>query len=300
MDGRILYWEEMGGLEQKRPIIAPRAPAAVLEGGGAEQGAEDDADRETRGASRLRKGFLALLLAVVMLAAAAGTGAAQQVLRVGSDVAYPPFEYVDEETGEYVGFDMDLIREIGARMGVEVEIINAAWDGIILGLNSGHYDVIISAMTITNERARAVDFSDPYFATGQVIVVRADDDRIQEPADLAGKVVAVQLGTTGHFAAEGIPGIASIDHYPTTPEAFLALKTGRADAVVVDELVAIEEERSNPGELKVVGAPFTVEYYGIAMRKGRPDLLRAINRALAQVRADGTYGELYAKWILGE
>nr|MBO2472538.1 basic amino acid ABC transporter substrate-binding protein [Bacillota bacterium] len=249
----------------------------------------------------LRKAVVALLLVVLTLAAVGGVAAAQsQVLRVGVNAAFPPFEYVDEVTGEILGFDIALIREIAARLGMEVEIINTAWEGIIPGLLAGHYDVIISAMTITDERVRAVDFSDPYFATGQVIVVRSDDDRIKEPADLMGKVVAVQIGSTGHFAAETIPGVLRIDPYPLAPEAFLALKTGRADAVVVDELVAILEDRANPGEIKVVGTPFTIEYYGIALRKGREDLLRAINRTLAQIRADGTYDKLYNEWILGQ
>lgn len=221
---------------------------------------------------------------------------AAQVLRVGSDVAYPPFEYVDDATGEFLGFDMDVIREVGRRMGVQVQIDNVAWEGIIPGLLAGHYDVIISAMTITDERAQAVDFSDPYFATGQVIVVRADNDSITQPSDLVGKTVAVQIGTTGQFAAESIEG-AIVDHYPLTPEAFLALKLGRADAAVVDELVAIEEAQANPGEVKVVGTPFTIEFYGIAMRKGREDLLRDINRALAGMKADGTYDELYDRWF---
>jgi len=243
----------------------------------------------------MRRNGVVLLLAVLLTLAAAGMASAQ-VLRVGSDVAYPPFEYVDEATGEYVGFDMDIIREIGRRLGMDVQVINVAWEGIIPGLLSGHYDVIISAMTITNERAQAVDFSDPYFATGQVILVRADDDRIKEPADLKGKRVAVQIGTTGHFAAERIEG-AVVEHYPLTPEAILALKLGRADAVVLDELVALEEVRANPGQVKVVGTPFTIEYYGIAIRKGNPDLLRAINLALAQMKADGTYDEIYDRWF---
>lgn len=236
-----------------------------------------------------------VLLTLALLLSFAGLGAAQ-VLRVGSDVDYPPFEYVEEGTGNYIGFDMDLIREVGKRMGMEVEITNTAWDGIIPGLIAGHYDVIISAMTITDERAMAVDFSDPYFATGQVIAVRADDDRIQEPADLAGKVVAVQIGTTGDFAASAIEG-ATVDRFPSTPEAFLNVKQGRADAAVVDEATAIEEMAANPGQIKVVGRPFTVEYYGIAMKKGRPDLMRAVNRALASIKADGTYDELYDKWF---
>lgn len=246
----------------------------------------------------MRRVSFVLLTLILVFAGFVSVGAAQ-VLRVGSDVDYPPFEYVEERTGEYIGFDMAIIREVGKRMGMEVQIQNTAWDGIIPGLVAGHYDVIISAMTITDERAQAVDFSDPYFATGQVIVVRADDDSVQEPADLRGKTVAVQIGTTGHFAAEGIEGVGQVDKYPSTPEAFLALKLRRADAAVVDEVTAIEEARANPGQLKVVGAPFTIEYYGIAMKKGQPELLRNINRALASMKADGTYDELYAEWIEG-
>lgn len=239
-----------------------------------------------------------LVLALVLsLTLALVPRAMASKLRVGSDVAYPPFEFVDEDSGEYRGFDIDLILAIGERLGMEVEIINTAWDGIIPGLLAGEYDVIISAMTILDERAVRVDFSDPYFTTGQVIAVRAGDQRIGAPDDLAGRVVAVQIGTTGQFAAEKIEGVRRIDVYPTTPEAFLALKRGLADAVVVDELVAIEEQNANPGEIQVVGAPFTVEYYGIAIRKGRQDLLRQINRALAQIKADGTYDAIYEKWI---
>lgn len=236
-----------------------------------------------------------LLTLALVFTGFAGVSAAE-VLKVGSDVDYPPFEYVEEGTGDYVGFDMELIREVGKRMGMDVEITNTAWDGIIPGLIAGHYDVIISAMTITDERALAVDFSDPYFATGQVIAVRADDDRISEPADLAGKIIAVQLGTTGDFAASAIEG-ATVDRFPSTPEAFLNVKQHRADAAVVDEATALEEMEANPGQIKVVGRPFTIEYYGIAMKKGRPDLQRAVNRALASMKADGTYDELYEKWF---
>lgn len=242
----------------------------------------------------MHRTILAALLAVALMV---GVAEAQDVLRVGSDTAYPPFEYVDEATGELVGFDMDLIREVGRRLDREVEIVSVAWEGIIAGLLAGHYDAVISAMSITDERAQAVDFSDPYFATGQVIVVRADDDTVRQPADLAGKVVAVQVGTTGQFAAERIAGVARVDPYPETLEAFLALRLGRADAVVTDELAAWQETRANPGVFRVVGTPFTVEYYGISVRKGNVQLLRDINRALAQIKADGTYDELYAKWF---
>ncbi|MBE3576835.1 MAG: basic amino acid ABC transporter substrate-binding protein [Limnochordales bacterium] len=243
-------------------------------------------------------GILLVLLALVLAGSVPALAAGK--LRVATDATFPPFEFVDEKGREVVGFDIDIIKEIGRRLGMTVEIINTAWDGLLPGLKTGKFDVVIAGMTITDERAQAVDFSDPYFATGQVILVRPDTTDIKEPADLKGKVVAVQIGTTGHFAAQKIQGLKRIDTYDTYPAAFLALKMRKADAVIADELVAKEEQRANPGQVRVVGRPFTVEYYGIAVNKGRTDLLRQINRALALMKADGTYDAIYEKWFGAE
>ena len=243
----------------------------------------------------------ALCVGAALLAAAVSAGAwaaepgVPSVLRVGTDATYPPFEFV--EGNEFKGFDMDIIREIGRRLGVQVVIQNVAWDGLIPGLTNGNYDVVISAMTILEERAAVVDFSDPYFTAGQVIVVRKNETAIQKPEDLKGRVVAVQLNTTGQFAAEKVEGVRRIDKYDTTPLAVQAVIQRSADAAVIDLPVAVELQKAFPDQIKVVGRPFTVEYYGIAVRKGRTELLRAINRALAQIKADGTYDELYKKWI---
>lgn len=241
-----------------------------------------------------KAGILAVILLLALVTAMPALAAGK--LRVATDATYPPFEFIDENKA-FQGFDMDLIREIGRRLGMEVELINVAWDGLLPGLLVGQYDLVISAMTITDERAQSVDFSDPYFATGQVILVRKGTTDIKQPSDLKGKVVAVQIGTTGQFAAEKIKGVKRIDTYNTTPEAFLALKMKKADAVVADELVALEEQKANPGLLEIVGKPFTVEYYGIAVKKGNSALLRQINRALAQIKADGTYDAIYDKWF---
>lgn len=218
------------------------------------------------------------------------------VLKVGSDVTYPPFEYVDEVTNEYKGFDMDLIRAVGGVMGKKVEVTNVAWDGLLPGLINGNYDAVISAMTITDERAKAVDFSDPYFTTGQVIVTRLGDNSIKTVDDLKGKVVSVQLGTTGDFAASKVAGVKKISRFSTTPEALQELLNGAADASVVDELVAKEFVTKNPGKVKM-SSVFTVEYYGIAVKKGNQALLKEINRALATLKANGKYDEIYNKWF---
>jgi ABC-type amino acid transport substrate-binding protein len=128
---------------------------------------------------------------------ATGARAAKPVLKVGTSADFPPFEFQDEKTGAYLGFDLDLIRAIGDAIGMDVQIVNTGWDGLIPGLITGNYDCIASAMTITDERLKAVNFSDPYFSAGQVVVTIAKDTAIKSVADLEGKKISVQIGTTG-------------------------------------------------------------------------------------------------------
>lgn len=218
------------------------------------------------------------------------------VLKVGSDVAFPPFEWQDEQSGELKGFDMDLIRAIAEQMGMKAEIVNTAWDGIIPGLLNGNYDLIISAMTITDERAQSVNFSDPYFTAGQVIVIKKGAEGMKEPADLKGKKVSVQINTTGDFAASKIEGVGEVKRFNLAPDAFLELKNGGVDACVMDIAVAVDAAKQDEA-LEVVGAPFTVEYYGMAMRKDREDLLKNVNKALATLKSTGKYDEIYAKYF---
>ncbi|MBA2133141.1 basic amino acid ABC transporter substrate-binding protein [Capillibacterium thermochitinicola] len=230
-----------------------------------------------------------------------GTKPSGGVLVVGCDAAFPPFEYLDEETGELLGFDLDLMRAIGAELGMEVEIKNVSWDGIIPGLLSGNYDVIASGMTITEERKEVVNFSDPYINAGLVIVTRAGDNRIKGPEDLAGKRLAVQINSTGDLAAtemmeKGI-AIASIKRFNQATDPFLELKNGAADAVVMDLPVAGAQIKANPGQYQIVGEAFTTEEYGLALRKSDTELLAKINQALATLKANGTYDEIYRKYF---
>lgn len=239
---------------------------------------------------------LKLWLAALLVLCAAGGVVAAEVVRVGTDATFAPFEFVDVQTRKVTGFDIELMEEIGRIIGAEIQVVNTAWDSLIPGLNAGHFDVVIAAMTITEERRQSVDFSDPYFETGQVIVVRPGTTDINGPEDLKGKRVGVQIGTTGHLTASAISGV-TVRTFDTAPLAFLALKTGQVHAVIVDEVVAIQERNNNPGQTVILGKPFATEQYGIAVRKGRTDLLQRINDALKQLRADGTYDRLYEKWI---
>lgn len=244
----------------------------------------------------------ALLLALTLVTAACGGSAPAGgsdtgiTIKVGTEAAYPPFESIDEKTNEFVGFDMDLIRAMAEEGGFQVEIQNIGWDGLIPALDSGEVDAVISAMTITDERALAVTFSDPYFTAGQVIVVK-EGSPIQGPKDLVGKNSGVQANTTGQYAVEKIEG-AQFTPYKTTPDAFNALLAGDVDAVVADIGVAqlFVQENPNAG-VKIVGGPFTVEYYGIAMRQGDTETHDLINKALAKVKASGTYDEIYNKYF---
>lgn len=243
--------------------------------------------------NRLKASYL--LLAVFLVFAWA-TIASGEVLKVATDATFAPFEFVDDVTKQPAGFDVDLIYAIGEAMGMKVEVINTAWDGLITGLRAGHHDAVIAAMAITEERQMSVDFSDPYFITGQVVVVKPGNSTIRSYADLSGKSVGVQIGTTGHFAAEEIRG-ARVMPFNTAPDAFLALKMGQVQAVVVDELVAFEELKANPGQTQIVGEVFAPEEYGIAIRTGQKSLLERINKALDEIKANGTYDRIYAKWI---
>jgi polar amino acid transport system substrate-binding protein len=219
-------------------------------------------------------------------------------LSVGTDASYPPFESV-EASGKIVGFDIDLLDAIAAKAGLTVDYHNAMFDTIFTALSYAQYDLVISASTITEERQKTVNFSNPYFVAGQVIVLRkADIGTVKSPADLAGKTIGVQLGTTGAEAAKEIKDTKEVKEYNTAPEAFQALSNGTVDAVVNDNVTSLSIILNSPDlNLAVVGQPFTSEYYGIAVRKECTDLLKKVNDGLAAVIADGTYATIYAKYL---
>jgi polar amino acid transport system substrate-binding protein len=244
----------------------------------------------------LKRIFLMSLLcmALVLIIGSTAVIGAKPVLKVGTSADFPPFEFQDEKTGAYLGFDVDLIQAVGAAADMEVQIVNTAWDGLIPGLLTGNYDCIVSAMTITDERLKAVAFSDPYFSAGQVIVTRANDTSIQTVEDLEGKKISVQIGTTGDLAASDIQG-ATVKRFNLAPDAIQEVRNGSVPACIIDLAVAAEIAKEYD-DIKF-GEPFTMEYYGIAMRKNNTDLIKKINRALASVKASGEYDKIYANWF---
>jgi polar amino acid transport system substrate-binding protein len=241
-------------------------------------------------------GLMILVLIIGGLLGACGGQADLGAVVIGLNAEYPPFENVDED-GNLVGFDVELMNAIAEEAGFEFEWVNTRWDGIFVALASGEFDAVISAATITAERAETVDFSDPYFDAGQSITVRADNTDILGPDDLSGVKVGVQLGTTGDIWLSDETD-AEVVRYDENTLAFQALANGDVDAAVADNTTAIEIVNANPEmNLKFLPDVYTKEQYGIAVNKDRTDLLAAINEGLAAVRENGTYDEIFNKYF---
>jgi ABC-type amino acid transport substrate-binding protein len=235
-----------------------------------------------------------LCMALVLIIGSTTVIGAKPILKVGTSADFPPFEFQDEKTGAYLGFDIDLIHAIGAAADMEVQIVNTAWDGLIPGLLTGNYDCIMSAMTITDERLKAVAFSDPYFSASQVIVTKADDSSIKTVEDLEGKKISVQIGTTGDLVASEIKG-ATVKRFNLAPDAIQEVRNGSVPACIID--LSVAEEISKEYKDIKFGEPLTEEYYGIAIRKDNTELLNKINEALASIKASGEYDTIFAGWF---
>jgi polar amino acid transport system substrate-binding protein len=251
----------------------------------------------------------ALILCVGALAAcgkrdipaptAGASAAATRVYSVGTDAAYAPFESQNER-GEIVGFDIDVVRAVAAKAGLEVTFVNTPWEGIFNALKQGDRDLLVSSITINDERRQSVDFSAPYFDAHQLIAVRGDS-KVTRFDDLKDLRVGVQTGTTGDEAVTKLQGKNStnIKRFESTPLALKEVEAGGIDAVVADNGVVINYVANNAASrFKTVNDPaFVPEQYGIAVRKGDAELLAKVNQGLAAIRADGTYDRIHAKYL---
>jgi len=221
------------------------------------------------------------------------------VLTVGSDISWPPFEEYNED-GEVVGFDADLVNEIGSRLGLTVLWQDTSFDTIFTNLAQGQFDIVASGATITAERAQQVNFSDGYFNSNQALTVNLDETPdIASLADLsAGDSVAVQTGTTGAvWATENLAPLGiDVREFPQAPDTYNALEGGQVTGVIFDIDSALEEAGNREG-LAVVAEIPTGELYGIAVNPENAELLTAINGALAAMVADGTYQTIYDGWF---
>ncbi|TVR05569.1 MAG: basic amino acid ABC transporter substrate-binding protein [Spirochaetaceae bacterium] len=243
------------------------------------------------------------LLVLTLIAGFAVAGGQRQAadpnrIVVATDATWPPMQFINEQR-ELVGFDIDLMRMIAEEAGLEVEFRNTAWDGIFAGLAARQYDAIISSVTITEERRQTMDFSIPYINAGQVLIVRENETGVTTLADLRGRTAGAQIGTTGAFEIQAVSGV-ELRSYDELGLAIEDLALGRIDGVVADTPIAADfvlQNENYRGRLKIVGEPFTQEFYGIAVQKGNSALLDRLNAALQTLLDSGRVAALEDQWL---
>jgi polar amino acid transport system substrate-binding protein len=247
---------------------------------------------------------LFLLVALALTASACGgddnkekTGKFQTIsegkLKVGSDIPYKPFEFGDAPT--YQGFDVDVVNAVAKKLGLQATFVKTPFDTIFRNLAQGKFDMIASATTITAERKKEVDFSDPYFPADQSLMVKKGSD-IQTVDDVKGRIVGAQLGTTGADFAKNKTDAKSVRTYDLVDDAFNALGAGQVDAVINDCPVSRYAEKAHPNLVVVRSIP-TNELYGFAFPKGSDPLREAFNKALGEVKDDGTLKKIQDEWL---
>ena len=232
----------------------------------------------------------------------APTGAAPvKTLVVGTEATFPPFEMRDDK-GEIVGFDIDLVKAISAKIGQPVEFKDMGFDALIPALQAGQIDLIASGLSITDERKLVVDYSDPYIEAGLALAVRKDEKTIKGVGDLQGKSVAVQQGSTGAKTAEAMLAdkkIGSVKQFPNVPLAMMELAKGGVDVVINDKPVT-EAFVAQQKDIMLLPETLESDSYGLAMRKGNTELQTKVNKALGELKAEGFFDTLKVKYFKAE
>jgi len=243
--------------------------------------------------------FRILVAMTAMIAAMALTVlAAPKSIKVATDATWPPMEMVDANK-QIVGYDIDFLNAVAKEAGLTVEFKNTAWDGIFAGLDSGQYDAIISSVTITDERKAKYDFTDAYTSIGQILVVPKTDKTTKAIADLKGKKVGSQIGTTGTMEVKKVAGVES-KTYDEVGLAFEDMAAGRIAGVVCDEPVAAHfalQKKEYKEKFKIVGKSFTKEGYGIVVKKGNKELVAQLNKGIAAVKKKKLDVKIHEKWV---
>jgi len=255
--------------------------------------------------TRLTALFAVLLVGVISLVVA-GCGSSSddssstsassgggEALTVGSDIPYPPFE--QGKPGNYTGFDIELMEAIAEKIGRTAEFQDTSFETIFRDVAQGKFEAVISAATITEEREKAVAFSDPYYLSEQAILVKEGSD-ITGLADLEGKTVGAQQGTTGLELGKEKANAGELRPYPEGPDAVNALKSGTVEAVIIDAPVA-QNAVEESGGVEIAEKVPTEETYGIAVSKENTKLVEQINEGLKKTIEDGSYATVYEKWF---
>jgi len=249
---------------------------------------------------------LTALCLVAAVIAAVGAGCSKQqsvlqrvqksgVLRVGFEGTYPPFNFVNDQK-QYDGFDVDISTELAKRLGVKPEFVATKWDGLIGGLQADKFDIIIAQMSITEERKKAVDFTDPYVVTGAVLICRQGDNRFHQLSDIKGYKVGVGAGTTFETLARSVEG-ADVHTYEAFNDYLQDLMNGRLDVIINDSLLAGYTIKHGNLPITITSGLLDTDTIGMAIKKGNEDFVKRVNEILAQMKADGTYDKIYEKWF---
>lgn len=245
------------------------------------------------------------VMALTMTAALSFAGALEEIqkrgtLRVGLEPGYMPFEMTNKK-GEIVGFDADIAQRMANKMGVKLELISTAWDGIIPALLTSKFDIIMSGMTLTQERNMQINFAKPCILIGQTVLLNKKlEGEIHSYKDLNDPkyTIASKLGTTGEQSAKRMIPNAKYLSYETEQEAVMETINGKVDAFIYDlPFNAIAAAQKGEGKLVFLDEPFTKEPIAWAVRKGDPDFLNWLNNFLEQLKYDGVYDKIYAKWF---
>ena len=244
--------------------------------------------------------FIRIMAAVLAtgLCLASASFAAPKNVTVATDATWPPMEFVDANK-KIVGFDIDFMSAVAKEAGFQVTFKNTAWDGIFAGVAAGQYDAIISSVTITDERKAKFDFTAPYISIGQILVV-PKAEKGSKVADLKGKKVGAQIGTTGAMEIKKAAGV-ELKTYDEVGLAFEDMAAGRISGVVCDQPTAVTyalDKKEYSKKFKIVGKPFTTEAYGIVVKKGNKDLVALLNKGIASVQKKKIDAQIKKKWHL--
>ena len=223
----------------------------------------------------------------------ASSDAAGGTLVMATNAEFPPYEYYEGEN--VVGIDADIAAAVADKLGMELKIEDMAFDSIIPAVQSGKADIGAAGMTVTEDRATQVDFSDSYYTGVQVIIV-TDDSDITEPDDLKGKKIGVQQGTTGDIYSTDDFGDDNVERFNKGMEAVQALQQGKIDAVIIDNQPAKTFVEENEG-LKILETSYVEEDYALTIKKGNDDLVKKVNDAIKELKEDGTFDKIVAKYI---
>ena len=240
----------------------------------------------------MKKVFINLILGLMF--AISGIGFASEKLYVGTNAEFQPFEYL--ENGKIVGFDVDLIEEIAKLMGKEIQWKNIAFDGLLPALQAKKLDIIIAGMTETEERKKFVNFSQTYYEANQMMMVHKENPVVKSFNELKGHEVGVVLGYTGDIVVSELEGV-KVHRYNAVSEAIMALKAQKIEVVVLDSEPAKNYAKQNP-ELTLIDTDIAKEKYAIAVGKNDKELVEAIDKALDELKANGTYDKLIEKYFL--